>query len=393
MSSKKAPLGAKRGNRCWAPTASFRLCGRKGNWAFLCNEHRSRRYILQTFFSTLTVLASIIALLSWRGCDDTTALRNGGVDVDVTLYGESQTSRAESENSFPQTTLKYSYERSNADLKIRYTLPYITLLSEGGPIRSFMAIANESRFTWQFPKLAIKVVNNTNRTILLSEAVIEVLDRQPNNEPILFVDSRYEYEIGGITYYNQMGGFHAINEGWGSVVNARVEYQAKTRGETKCAFSEGRGSLFLGTFADRADIQIVPQKVQEECVKRQNSFNYVDVTGVIRYQTENHQDRAVQFTTNVILGIARFPLGFTKVSAQYNVMLEVQKGKYIVSLPTSQEIKPGETDHFVIQIASDKSAHFDLRITFKETSGTTLLGKNLFIDIFRPRSDAREAIH
>lgn len=398
MRSKKAPAVVKRQNRCWALKLNLKRCKRRGNWAILCNEHRSRGYIVSRTVSLVTLLASIVGLISWCGLSPNTSVSpNATIDVDVTLHEENRSFPA---SQYPnatiplplESTLKYVYERIDDTLRIKYELPYLALLSSGGPIQSFSRISINSKFTWQYPKLAFKVVNNTSRTVFLSEATIEVTGSQLNKEPIVIIDNRFQYEFGGEIHTQQLGSFHVVNEGWGKLVNASLTYQATTRGTTKCRFKGASGSIYLGTLSDRADVVIVPKEDEDECIKAGESFKYVDVTGSIQYETEDHHYQVLQFTTYVHLGSIRYQLGVVSVNAKYDVMLEVEKGRYVIRVPIAQEIKPGETDHFLLNIAGDKSARFDLRVSLRETNGISLPNKNVSLDLFKPHSEARRTL-
>ncbi len=55
------------GNRCWAVTANFNLCKRRGSWKFLCHEHRRTKYLVRLFVAfalALGVVGSIASIQS-----------------------------------------------------------------------------------------------------------------------------------------------------------------------------------------------------------------------------------------------------------------------------------------------------------------------------------------
>lgn len=57
-------------------------------------------------------------------------------------------------------------------------------------------------------------------------------------------------------------------------------------------------------------------------------------------------------------------------------------------MPISQSLQPGKADHFVVRIASDKSARFDLALSLKDASGRILPLQDVHLDLFVPRSQA-----
>jgi len=398
MRSKKNSTVVVRRNGCWALKANLRFCNRKGDWAVLCDEHRSPGYLFRSIASLLGLLATIITLITFRGCPNSssnppvavTPLEVGSVDIDLTLHNESLDSSATQASTlaYPspyQTTVKYSHERSNTDLKIIYQLPYLNSLSSGMLLETFGAIAADSKFTWKYPKLAVKVVNNTNRTVFFTDAQLEVLGSSINKDPIPVIMRKHEYEYQGIIYEAQLGAFDIVNEGWGQIVNAVVDYEAKAKGGTKCSFKGGKASLLLGTVSERTRIVVWSPATQEEC-SRAGESKRIEIAGVMRYETEDHQKRRSEFRTALILGIERHPLGITRVSAVYDVMLEAGKSNHVRNIPIAHQIKPGETDNFIFQIGVDKSGHFDVRLSLREASGVQLAAKRVFLDIFRPRS-------
>src|SRR6266571_3880447 len=90
-------------------------------------------------------------------------------------------------------TLTYSYERVDKKIWIKPQMPYLDLLSAGGPIAGLDYWW--SPFSWQFPKLSVKIVNNGDSTVLLSEAVIKVITSKINIEPVLIIEENY-YNVG-----------------------------------------------------------------------------------------------------------------------------------------------------------------------------------------------------
>jgi hypothetical protein len=56
-----------------------------------------------------------------------------------------------------------------------------------------------------------------------------------------------------------------------------------------------------------------------------------------------------------------------------------------------QKIASGDTDHFVIRVASDQSALFDTTISLRANGGAIVDRRRIELDIFVPRSQAKRA--
>src|SRR5205085_10406646 len=97
------------------------------------------------------------------------------------------------------TTLKYTYDRIGNVLLIKPEMPYLKSMLAGELVKSINA------YDWQFPKLSVKVLNNTKETLLLTEVAIKVNSSKINKEPILEIYS---------PYYDNQGKFFIHNEGW-----------------------------------------------------------------------------------------------------------------------------------------------------------------------------------
>jgi hypothetical protein len=308
----------------------------------------------------------------------------GTVDADVTLYEENREFPASQYphgriTRPPATTLKYLYERVDDKLRIKYEMPYLTWLSDGSPIEPLTEYGRpELKFTWQYPKLAVKVVNNTNRTLLLSEATIEILASEINKEPVLIIQSAWPERP-------PLGTFHLVNEGWGDVVNATITYEARAENVNEFNFKKSKGVINVGTFSDEAEITIVPNIPFKYDCSHNSQYQLVDVSGVIKYETEYHEKRENKFKTKVVIGVCRELQGAMVESSEYDVMLEAGKANYTRNMPIAQEVKAGETDYFIFQLATNKSARFDLRLSLREAGGVRLPSKSILIDVFIPR--------
>jgi hypothetical protein len=107
--------------------------------------------------------------------------------------------------------------------------------------------------------------------------------------------------------------------------------------------------------------------------------------GEISYSTEKGENRVVKFKANIRVGLPLYGMPAPPTYG-YDLFLEAGKSKYVKYLPISQVIKPGETDNFLVKIATNKSAQFDLTISLKDTSDSNILVRKVLLDVFVPRS-------
>jgi len=341
------------------------------------------RLIIKCFF----ILALVAMLLGFVGYVVPLILPPAGtVETDISLYENIVTlpgtqSPYDSDKVPSETTVRYYYDRHDDVLEIDYELPYLSLLMKGGPIRPLPSLG----FSWWFPKLSIKVVNNTDRTLFLTETAIEVLSSEVNSEPLIVIHNG-DHMDAGETYLQLLGGFYITNEGWGDVRDAVVDYQLVTnKSGGRPDLNGSIGMVRLGTFSERAIVQLLasPSNPYEEC--RKGGSTSIDVMGSLSYETERYEKRRTAFQVVMPLVVCGGPAGPSIASSQYNVVLESDKSGYVKRVPIAQELKPGATDHFLIQLGSDKSAKFDLNISLLAAGRVTMQRKRVSIEIFARR--------
>jgi hypothetical protein len=268
-------------------------------------------------------------------------------------------------------TVTYSYEREPAGTHIYPEAPYLSLLEQGGPISGIRFWW--SAFSWQFPKLSIKMANNTDATVFVTEVAVEVKSSSVNTDPVIIIE------------YNpyKVGYFSIINEGWGQVVSPRLKLQIAPV-ESYDAFSSvlPQHEVQLATFFEEADVRIESYVVDDLRDQR-----VVAVFGELEYHTESNRPQWLRFRTKVSL-VHPGPGFPAPPNYTYDLFLEAGHSGYIRNLPLHQEMPPRATDHFLIRIGTNKSARFDLVFSFRTTAGTRLPEKSVLLDVFVPRTQA-----
>ncbi len=278
--------------------------------------------------------------------------------------------------------LKYSYTRTNGKIWIKPEMPYLSRLSSGGPI-SGPFIPRPKPFARHFPKLSIKLVNNGEQAIVLSEAIIKIVSSKVNIDPVLlFQDDR------------KTGGLLVFNEGWGQVLDPIINFRIReihVYNPERLIHVDGQEHIIKAeSFLEEMYIPIVDHV---PTIPEFPSFPYrsegglllchMTIEGEIQYSTENHEKRKIKFNFDVHIG--GFGGAGLPPTGEYDLRLKAgETGTQYLSI--DQEIKPGDADHFLIRVASDKSAQFTLSFSFRVVEGLEIKSKDeVILDIFVPR--------
>jgi hypothetical protein len=271
-------------------------------------------------------------------------------------------------------TLTYQYDRRNGKIEITPSMPYLSSLSEGGPIRGVPYWW--SAFGWQFPKLSIKVVNNTDRTLELTEAAIAVKDSKINTDPVILIHEDL----------NNVGHFEIVNEGWGKVLKPSFRLGIASRSACD-AFPTKEPTEFISrdTFDGGDNVPIasfVPIGLRGERV--------VCVFGTMQFATESGAQKSLKIYTLASL-VQPGPGAPRPPDYLYDVFLKAGEAGYSKRIPISEAVKPGDVEHFLIRIGTDKSASFDLAFSFTAKPTTLKQSTAVGISIFVPRSQVRRS--
>ena len=279
-----------------------------------------------------------------------------------------------------ELTLHYDYFKENGTLHIEPHMAYLDSLSQGGPIEGVRYWWTP--FNWKWPEISIKTVNNKKETVLLSEVVVLVESNEVNLEPVLVIKD------------HSIDGFLIIaNNGWGEVKNATINLSIRPHNlyeDLDPRKEDLDHVLNIGTFLKAKYINITPYVSPDIIGRNEISHRAVSVIGKIVYQTENEERRSLWFKTRVILD---HPVGApAPPEYKYDLFLEAGKSDYKKYIPISQYLRPGEVDHFLIRIASDKSSKSNLSLSFIDESGNVIHKEKLYLDIVVPRENLNQLV-
>jgi len=250
--------------------------------------------------------------------------------------------------------------------RITYEVDYLYLVRQGGLVSGVNYLG--SPFKWRFPELSVKVVNNSRHNVVLSRALLEVQSSEIIDEPIPVIE---DMSVNKLVIHN---------EGWGDMIDPTVELvvsEELAEGEVP-VFAPATHTVNLKTFAVSDEIPLegyVPERLR--------GSSFVSVCGIIEYG-KAAQRKKLRFRTRVSLQI-RAAVGIPP-SRFYDTFLQAGQAPVIEQVDVAQEIRPGEADHFLIRLGTDKSSRKRIKISFLTADGEVLPGGELTIDLFVPRT-------
>jgi TIR domain len=270
----------------------------------------------------------------------------------------------------PDRQVSYQEFINDGVLQVNYRLPYLDLYARGGPVAG---VPSEARIGWNYPALAIKVVNQTRQTVMCTHAILEVTESRENQEPLLMVVEGPNSSL------------EIINEGWGEVIDPVIHLTIPSTmpSADRNRPPVERRSLKIPSFTERTVAPIasfIPDQLANAAV------NFVE--GEIEYGPPN-QRTSVAFRTRI--NLPPMTAGYTPVSFTYDAQLEAGKNG-IYRVPLSQTIKPGEADHFLLRIGSDRTARYRFQVAVIGIDGTELVRQPVELDLFVPRTARREPV-
>jgi hypothetical protein len=252
---------------------------------------------------------------------------------------------------------------------IMYRLPYLELVERGELVSGVNYLG--SPFKWRFPELSIKLVNNTERTHVLSRALLEIVSSEVFDKPVLLVE---DLSVNQLVFRN---------EGWGEVVNPEVWFTVSEslKGDEVPLFVENEHHHSLNNFPESASLPIEPY-----LPRRLRDASVVSVQGRLDYG-QAEERRSLNFRTRVSLQV-RAAVGIPP-SREYDAFFKAGESGQTFEIGLAQEIRPGDSDHFLIRLGSDRSSRSRIRIRFQTAGGKVLPGSEILIDLFVPRSTGK----
>ncbi len=367
---------------------------------------RVRKLALAGGFGLLTISAGAIIFASILGGPPKVA-------ADITLYGGegsidenengaiatltlSDTSTVQTRNvrvgaSQSPSSLSYEFVRHNQDsVTVTPLLAYRELLETGGPIGGANGIF------WDWPRLSVKIVNTSEETLYISSVEIEVTKSDVDTEPLMFIGQRIDGSAS----------FHLSNEGWGDAVGLSIEVSVHEglrcrddqwsetprrtvdlrAAEVVRSRLDGDGPPTVGGAGTTTRIDVaglVPPSLQSTTPE---FGEFLCVLGVLDYETQTGEERSVRFKTR-IRQFGQSTAASISPSDEHYVFLEAGSSGHVESISVDYAVQPNGVEHFLLRIATDKSASFDLTVGLQAIGRDLLLADHVGLTILTPVTD------
>ncbi|HLO89006.1 MAG TPA: CHAT domain-containing protein [Nostocaceae cyanobacterium] len=348
-----------------------------------------------------------------------------------------------------ETKLTYQTNKIEEDvLSITPQMKYLAKLANGDPISEIKVTTGEPPFfSWQFPNLDIRLVNNSNKTIYITDIILEVEKSLVDPSPVVIIPENRQNLLR----------FELINEGWGEIKDASLQFNLAPLGEKISWNGNYQHKINIGNFTDSytvdisntfqqlgLDFQSIGYKVgvynrtgnksyyeespladdckwkylffQKDDKLKEKCQNIIESLGIFKDSKsedlvygiaygeilfsgktlegkENRQ--TIKFSTKVpILDAGQYGAPGTP-TYQYDAKLDVDRENYQVIVQSkgssvSQYIKPNEIDRFNILIATPKSSFHKFRVRFIYNNGKSIVSKPIDLRTFVPKSGIKQ---
>lgn len=342
-----------------------------------------------------------------------------------------------------ERTLTYQIDYNNQEVHITPQMEYLTKLKNGMPITDLgMVLVIPPFFKWQFPNLDLRIVNNSEKTIYITDIFMEVEKSYLDPYPVLVLPGEEPNALH----------FWLINDGWGEVQDAVARFNLVPKGYPISFEVSYQHEVRIGDFDDSVNVDISSAlKELGVDVDFINGFNnrgeeYHSIhakmgrfLGQIKEFMENKEDEeyknlmsalgifkdsditkrptfaamavgeicftgktasgdfkrdTIKFSSEVPLLV---PGGYGAPGGptyQYMVKLDVDRDNYKVRVQgggssVSQYLKSGDIDRFNIRIGTLKSSLHKFRIRLVYNDNQSLLSAPISLNMFVPRSEVK----
>ncbi|MEU5726070.1 hypothetical protein ABZ783_30180 [Micromonospora sp. NPDC047738] len=330
-------------------------------------------------------------------------------------------------------SLRYIARHDGGMLLIEPEIPYLNSVRDGGELTPLHYWHSPWEKSFHWPILDIKIVNNSNRTVLFHEAALHVKASRPDPRPVPV--------LHGVTYGTFFG---LLNLGWGPMTNCSLRFQLRRPGgpdggkdfEAHFDVPAGGGTTvplqeqFLdvgvdvplleklsqlgysfGDYLIRRDVglgRLVEDssghqlwrldRAEYETLRRRalGPFpdGHVELAGTLQYDqaeidgSHTRRTNAIRSAISLNEPLAGAPL---PPSHEYLVQLRSDGKNYIETLPVSHSLAPGESDRFLISIAADRSSVHELSLQLRYNDDRVVASGPINLTLFRSTADEMPA--
>jgi hypothetical protein len=320
-------------------------------------------------------------------------------------------------------SVSYLADKDDHGIHVKPRVPYLGQLDSGGPVLPHSY--HWTPFEIKLPELDIKIVNNTRKTIFLTEADFLVERSDLDTSPVLIIPREGYHMATSIE-----------NFGWGRLKNPKLTFDlipfkftsedADDRREEMEEVLENKkltDSLFNNTLKRTVAIDEDEDGRIEIDLTPALTVLGVDVTTVRNAGYKLNEDEyseplkkacgpfvgcsaifagEIAYDDPAILGKRRSvklvnvihfgPPGKGQPrppSFRYSVRLEADGKNYVKKVSLSQTLAPQEADRFTIKIAADRSSQHHFRVKLICNDGKVLQSPPVSLNLFMPRGADR----
>lgn len=327
--------------------------------------------------------------------------------------------------SSDEVRLEYFTEKVNEEIAISPIMPYLEIMKFGGPIQPLRYITpTYCPFDWTLPTLDFKMHNRTISSFFLAEAIFEVEESSLDPLPVIVVMEDVQQSFAG--------SFWLINEGATTLRDVTIRYELipgnqplpivfpekypfqydvgilENRTEIPVEFAFEQLGLDVETLSrlmdpvgsdsnnvtvkgeDGVNTAMTWVDYQESIKRTLGPFNEEvgTVIGQISFIEETTDQSFIVHFRAVVYIFNKNRRGLHKPpSSTYNVEFETKGKNYQRQLGNfSHEIKPGETDRFLIKLGIKKTSSHRFRVKFRNVDGHSINSPWISLQSFVPRS-------
>lgn len=277
---------------------------------------------------------------------------------------------------------------------------YLALLQKGGPIENLGDIG-PPRITFMFPSLDVRVVNNSARRLLFSEALVKVASSESDSTPLPFLGASESENPEN--YF----AFFVLNEGWAAMESCSVKFSISASPWKRDPVPQFDRSL--GKVARSTRVEIIRELIQAGLSPRWIEGVRADaqpddalmkpfsgtayLAGVLSYSWRSAsgsvESRSVRFRVN--LPLAYGPVGGpSSVSGRYEAMLRAEGREYSLRIPVSHQVDPGTTARFLVRLGVPRTSRHHCNLQLRTTRGETIESAPIVLEALLPPSAAEQ---
>lgn len=320
------------------------------------------------------------------------------ISISIVSFSEESTEGEASKNR--ELFLEYTYNRNDSAINIKPSMGYLNALISGKPISQISYLWEP--FNWQLPRFDIKVVNNSDKTLFITEVVFKNIISTLDPSPVLILPKS--------DCYANARHILVQNDGWGKIKNMRMRLSAcpvNSKEEINYENEKYTHELYVGDIEKKANIDVsrvlfdygfIPDvdtlKPTSDLITRfyrsnNHLYDFSKIYGEFIYEGTNYTGKSQTYITRFESIVYLYEWNLAAMppppSYYYNVKFKTDEKGYDVYKSVSQVLKPKEYDRFVITVGLDKSSYHEFGIEVVTNLGTFIFPKVTLL-AFIPRS-------